>query len=121
MKEKFDNFNGENRSGLETCGILQEYSRIQCFSIFGNNNCSRVPNTLYYTRKCPKGFKREGIACVYNCESMEMKNKGEFCIKNPDLESLPCPEGTVAKGTKKCLKPMKRYFIWIMNPFNNLL
>lgn len=121
MKMKFDNFDGTNRSSLETCGVLQENSRTKCFSIFGNNNCVKIPNTLYFTRKCPKGYRREGIACVFNCEPYGFRDVGEFCLKNEDDASIPCPEGTLKQGMFKCFKPMKRYFIWVMNPFNNKL
>ena len=52
------NFEGTNRSKLETCGVLQESSMIKCFTIFGDNNCNKVNNSFFYTRKCPKGYFR---------------------------------------------------------------
>lgn len=58
MMEYFEDFQGDNQSMFETCGVLLENSRTKCQSIFGANNCIRVPNTIYYTRKCPKGYIR---------------------------------------------------------------
>lgn len=94
---------------------------IKCESIFGLNNCKRIPNTIYYSRKCPKGYKREGIACIFNCEPYGLRDNEEFCVKSPENASIPCPDETIEKGKFKCLKPMKKYFVYIMNPFNNLL
>lgn len=121
MKEVLDNFYGSTKADFETCGMMQEYSMIKCFSIFGNNNCKHVPNTIYYSRKCPKGFVTNGLSCDFSCKPHNLTNNGEFCEKPPDSLDLPCPAGTVAKNDNLCLKPVKRYFLWVMNPFNNRL
>ncbi len=118
MKEKLELFEGDNKSSLETCGIIQEYSRTKCFSIFGNRNCRRIQNTIYYTRNCPKGFFRQGKACALDCTEFNMREQGEFCLKNPDDEDLPCPHDSISFGKFQCLKPTKKYFVFIMNPFN---
>ena len=68
---------------------------IKCESIFGLNNCKRIPNTVYYSRKCPKGYKRDDIACVFNCEPYGLRDDGEFCVKSPENSSIPCPEETI--------------------------
>ena len=43
------------------------------------NNCDNIPNTIYYSRKCPKGYKRGNLACEYDCA--EMDDEEDFCIK----------------------------------------
>lgn len=94
---------------------------IKCFSIFGDNNCDRVGETFYYTRKCPKGYFRQGLGCVFDCSAYNFQEKGEYCEKLPDQIDIPCPPGTVIKNDSLCLKPLKRYFVYTMNPFNNKL
>lgn len=121
MKDFIDHFQGDNQTDMEKCGVILGHSLIKCYSIFGNNNCQRVPNTFYYTRKCPKGFMREGLACVYDCKGSGLRNEDEFCVKNDDETDLPCPAGTIERDPSHCLKPMRRYFPYIMNPFNNKL
>lgn len=121
MQEKLEHFYGDTQADLEICGVLLEYSMIKCFSIFGNNNCRRVPNTIYYTRKCPKGYVAKGLGCTFACEPHKMDDGEEFCVKQAGKERLPCPTGTTPKGKNKCLKPMRKYFAYIMNPFNNKL
>lgn len=105
---------------MEKCGVLLGSSLIKCYSIFGSNNCDQVKGTIYYTRKCPKGYKRKGLSCSYECTSHGLIDKGEFCEKPEDELDLPCPKGTIRKG-KTCLKPFPRFFPFIMNPFNNKL
>ena len=121
MQEKLENFKGDTQADMEICGVLLEYSMMKCFSIFGNNNCRRVPDTVYYTRKCPKGYTINGLGCTYACEPQQLIEDGDFCKKMPGQESKPCPHGLIPKGKDKCLKPMRKYFTYIMNPFNNKL
>ena len=121
MQDKLEHFYGDNQADMEICGVLLEYSMIKCFSVFGNNNCRRVPNTIYYTRKCPKGYIGKGLGCAYACEPRNLIEDDEFCLKPEGKEKEPCPAGTIPKGRNKCLKPMRKYFSYIMNPFNNKL
>ena len=125
MKELLDHFDGDIRSSLEKCGVIFNYSRIKCFSIFGNENCDNVPGTFYFTRKCPPGYvKFKGhLGCEYNCAAEDLIENGEYCGKKEGQEEVTvCPGGTFeSEDGVKCMKPSRRYFSYIFNPFNNKL
>lgn len=121
MKYAIEHFAGDKRAKLETCGVIKNYSQIKCYSIFGDGNCRHVKHTIYYTRRCPKGYAPQGIACSFDCTSVGLDNDGEFCRKGEESKDFPCPKGTVARDELACLKPMKRYFKYISNPFNDKL
>lgn len=116
MQDALEKLHGETQSKFQRCGIIPEWSRSACFAIFGNNNCEPVSDTIYYTRKCPKGYKQSSIGCVFNCAKENMEEDGEFCIK--EEADKPCPNGTLTVDETKCMKPMRRYFMYIQNPFN---
>ena len=80
-------------------------------------NCDNIEGTLYYSWKCPKGYKWGNLGCEYDCQDLE--EEGEFCVKKIENKTDPCPELTIPEGELKCLKPNWKYFIWIINPFNN--
>ena len=116
MQDALEKLHGETQSKFQRCGVIPAWSRSACFAIFGNNNCDPVPDTIYYTRKCPKGYKQSSIGCVFNCAKENMEEDGDFCVKQE--ADKPCPTGTVTVDEAKCLKPMRRYFMYIQNPFN---
>ena len=125
MKEMLDHFDGDIRSSLEKCGIIFNYSRIKCFSIFGNENCDNVPGTFYFTRNCPPGYiKFNGrLGCEYNCAAVDLVESGEYCGKPLGQEkATDCSPGTFeSEDGLKCMKPPRKYFSYIFNPFNNKL
>ena len=125
MKEMLDHFDGDIRSSLEKCGIIFNYSRIKCFSIFGNENCDNVPGTFYFTRNCPPGYTKFNgrLGCEFNCAAVELVESGEFCAKPQGQEkATDCPAGTFeSEDGLKCMKPARKYFSYIFNPFNNKL
>ena len=118
MKSAIEHFYGEKRDKLETCGVIKNYSQIKCYSIFGEGNCRPVKGTIYYTRRCPNGYTPQGMACSFDCSTVGLENAGEFCKKSEDSKDFPCPAGTFPKDDLFCLKPTKRYFKYISNPFN---
>lgn len=125
MKELMDHFDGDIRTSLEKCGIIFNYSRIKCFSIFGNENCDQVPGTFYFTRNCPPGYvKFKGhLGCEFDCSSAHLKEAGEYCGKPlGQEEATDCPPGTFeSEDGNRCMKPPRKYFTYIFNPFNNKL
>lgn len=125
MKDMLDHFDGDIRTSLEKCGIIFNYSQIKCFSIFGNENCENVPGTFYFTRNCPPGYvKFKGhFGCEFNCSAVDLIESGEYCGKPQGQEkATDCPPGTFeSEDGVKCMKPPRKYFSYIFNPFNNKL
>lgn len=119
MKHELQHFVGDTKLNLERCGISDTYSRSSCFRIFGNDKCVPIKGTFFYIRKCPEGFYQKGMSCVFDCESEDMMEEGEFCKKHHDRLDVACPHGLTPKETEECLKPPRKYFPVIMSPFNN--
>lgn len=119
LKDELEHFVGDTKLNLERCGLSDTYSRSTCFRIFGNDKCVQVKNTFYYTRRCPANYRMEGHSCVIDCDKYGLEEDGEFCKKPKDKLDVRCPHGLIANGNTLCLKPARKYFPLIMNPFNN--
>lgn len=120
MKDQLEHWAGDTQLNLEMCGVLELYSQNACFQIFGNGNCQHVNGTIYFRRKCPKRYRLDGIGCVFDCGAAQLAENGEFCGKEPENLETACPGGLIETPDKaNCLKPMRKYFASIMNPFNN--